>query len=96
MTQLETLLRYAERFLQAAQTPSFSVPEFWLYFRRLEAELSILPDPGAADRILRAMPAERCAHILREEPAKKNEVVVPSIERLVEAIRKEFSGASEG
>jgi hypothetical protein len=91
MSDIETLLGYAQRFLERVSSPSFTLDEFSNYIKNLDQDISALPEVHAAKRISSAFePVRQCGYFLRCGPDMKDRFVVPQVANLVEVIRHEI------
>ena len=92
-SELETMLGYAELFLDRARS-SISIEEFRIYIRNISEDVSTLTNAAAASRISVAVATiKQCDYVFRKHPNMKDSVILPTIENLVEAIRKESRAA---
>lgn len=90
MDEIQTLLGYAERFLDRVRS-SITLDEFRLYLKNLKEDASTLTDTAASARISAAVASARnCDYVLQKNPEMKNSVVLPQVEKLVKVIRDEL------
>jgi hypothetical protein len=94
MNDIETLLGYAEKFLDRARSPSFTIAEFRGYLRNLEEDTSTLSDAPVAERISAAVRAVKSDdYAFANFSNMKDKYLLRPVEKLVGVIRDEIPKA---
>ena len=87
LSKLQTLLRYAEQFLDRSRN-NIDIGEFRAYLANLTEDISALDDLESMARIQAALgEVGKCDYVIRNSPEMKQEFLIPAIEKLVGSIR---------
>jgi hypothetical protein len=89
-SELAALLSYAQRLLKKVRAP-IGPDEFGCYVTNLEKDIVMLSNSGKATRIQSALDSVKgCHYALRNQPGKRNEMVVAQVQRLIFSIQDEM------